>query len=369
MLVEISLSLVGILGLAFWWRLRVGKAVVEQELTAELSNSSPSLAAQAKPAPSSQEAVKGVGDRIGAYQLEEHLGEGGMAQVYRATKLGADERSYALKFIKSEFAKDEQFRKRFRREIKLCQVLKHPNIVALEDWGEEGDCLFLVLEYVEGQDLDERISPDGLELSEILLYLEGLVCGLSYAHDRGVVHRDLKPGNVMINHLGEIKIMDFGLARGGGDKVTKTGNSMGSPAYIPPEQITGAEPTPAADQYSLGIILYELLTGHRPFREKNPLKLLMQQLSETPPDPTTFKSDLHPNCAAIVLRMLEKSPEDRFSSLHSVKEGLRAVEQGQEWVLPARPRPTEKITASDVEISLSEQTDHDDDTMDFQVSS
>ena len=238
----------------------------------------------------------------------------------------------------------------------------------MEDWGEHGGSLYLVLEYVEGQVLTERISTQAPSLTQVYPYLEKVLDALIYAHDRGVVHRDLKPDNIMITTTGEVKLMDFGLARGEeGDKVTQTGSSMGTPAYIPPEQITGARPTPAADQYSLGVILYEFLTGHRPFKEKNPLKLLMQHLSEVPVDPLKLNPELPPSCGAILLRMLEKSPEQRFESLRVVQEGLAALARGEAWEVPKRPMNPEEIRTSRVEVVLPNSTTQDDETTGFQV--
>ena len=309
-----------------------------------------------------------VGETLGDYKLLEFLGEGGMARVYRGVKVGAPETEVALKLIKEEFSSKEDFRRRFERETRVCEGLTHPNIVGLEGWGEEDGRLFLALEFVGGQLLTEKLSPDGLDLNEVLGYLEGLVAGLNYAHGQGVVHRDLKPDNVMVTADGEVKIMDFGLARTqDGDKVTKTGDAMGTPSYFPPEQITGAEPSAAADQYSLGVMLYELLTGSRPFNEANPLKLLFQHLSEQPPDPLEKKPDLNPVCASIVLRMLEKSPENRFTSLSVMLEGMRAVARGEEWSLPLLETVAETQESVKVEISPSEGPADDEATQGFQV--
>lgn len=340
----------------------------EKAEPAELTRAVPTVKMPA-PKAAVKEPANLAGETVGGYRLLEFLGQGGMASVYKV-RAKEDDRFLALKLILPQFAHDQAFRRRFEREVRVCKDLQHPNIVRLEDWGDDDGTLFLALEYVDGDVLTASVQEGGLPLDRVVSFVSGLVDGLSYAHDLGVVHRDLKPDNVMLGAHGEVKIADFGLARSQeAEKITKTGDSMGTPAYFPPEQVAGAPPTGAADQYSLGIMLYELLTGKRPFNEKNPLNMLFQHLSEPPPSPLIHKPDLHPTVVAIVLRMLEKSPESRFSSLRSVKEGLLAVAQGQEWELPpavaARPRP--ERTDLSVRPVSSASSEGDDQTMEFQV--
>ncbi len=314
------------------------------------------------------------GDRAGGYQVLDWLGEGGMATVYKVQGATPGGSPLALKLIKPEHAADVTFRRRFEREVQLSRKLEHPNIVRLLDSGQEGETLYLALEYVDGGMMTSLLRPEGMPLAEAYPYLEGLIDGLAFAHDLGVVHRDLKPENIMLTSSGQTKIADFGLARSEeAGKVTKTGDSMGTPAYFPPEQITGAQPTWAADQYSLGVMLYELLTGTRPFTEKNPMKMLMQHLSEPAPSPLQHRPDMDPTLAALLLRMLEKSPENRFASLAEVKAGLHALAHGQPWTMPAATAPAVAPSTlpppTITPLPSNPVSDEDDSTLGFQVSS
>lgn len=357
MVIEATITTIGIVGLALWLRFRSSKV---KEPLIDSGEPSPSHDSQGDHSLASPEI-------LGHYRLVAYLGEGGMAQVYRAEK---DSAPFALKLIREEFAEDAEFQKRFRREIAVCKDLSHPNIVSLLDWGEEGGMLYLVLEYIEGRELSEVIDDGPLGLLEAQSYIQGLIDGLVYAHERGVVHRDLKPSNIMVTESKVVKIMDFGLARNAdGDKVTKTGDSMGTPAYLPPEQITGALPNPKADQYALGVILYEMLAGRRPFEEKNPLKMMMKHLQEVPPDPLEFNPELHPLAAKILLRMLEKSPESRFGTLLEVKEGFKALAQGQPWEMPKANTLEVRNEAPSVKVDFTSEPPDNDETAGFQVSS
>ena len=330
------------------------------------------MEASIEPAPQpSKDGRKFVpGQEFGEYTIEAFLGEGGMAEVFKVSRADRPGEKLALKLVREELANKGDFQKRFHRETEVCKNLAHPNIVALRDWGECEGRSFLVLDFVEGKELGAYLRDGGMSLSELFPLIEGIIAGLVHAHNKGVVHRDLKPANIMVDSAGNPRIMDFGLARTkDGEKVTKTGDSVGTPAYLPPEQITGATPTPKADQYSLGIMLYELLTGQKPFREKNPLKMLMQHLSEPPPDPLSVKSDLHPTCARILMRMLEKSPENRFENLEMVRSGLKALALGEDWEFPEQSEVALTEASVDVKISVSPESTDDDETIGFQVGS
>jgi serine/threonine protein kinase len=275
-----------------------------------------------------------LGQKVGKYQVERPLGAGGMALVYLAREEGATE-SVALKVVRDGIAKESDFQDRFLREIEVSATVNHPNVVRLLDSGVHQGSPYLVQEFVDGESFSSLYRPGGRDLSEMLPYVNGLIEGLLCIHSQGIIHRDLKPDNIMVTRQGQVKIMDLGLARSKDvAQLTKTGQSVGTPAYFPPEQITGADPTPASDQYSLGILLYELFTGVRPFNEKLPMKLLFQHISEQPADPRDHNPNLHPTLSAIILRMLAKTPEARFSDLTSVKQGLECVATGRPWELP-----------------------------------
>ncbi|MCA9795649.1 MAG: serine/threonine protein kinase, partial [Candidatus Eremiobacteraeota bacterium] len=212
-----------------------------------------------------------LGKVLGAYRLVGRLGAGGMAVVYKAipeSELAngpeaAEKAAVAVKLMNQEYTEDPDFRRRFDREVQVCQELDHRNVVRLVDWGQESGALYMVMELVDGQTLGDILDDrKALEPQEFLTYMEGICQGLNHSHKKGIVHRDLKPSNIMVTKNGLIKIMDLGLAKGdrSDHKVTQTGDALGTLAYMPPEQFTGGVVTPYADQYSLGVMAYEMLT-------------------------------------------------------------------------------------------------------------
>lgn len=289
-----------------------------------------------------------VGKTLGKYLILEKLGEGGMATVYKAvpeSTLNLKD-TVAVKVMQSKMAQDPEFRDRFLREVKVSNNLSHPNIVRVEDWETRPEMLYLVLEYVPGQTLDRKIPRTGLTPQEALSYLEPVAAALVYAHGLGVVHRDLKPENIMITNNGVLKVMDFGLARTNeGTKLTKTGSALGTPAYMPPEQIAGAEPQPANDQYAFAIMAYELLTGHRPFESNDIMTVLFMHMEKAPEPLRQIKPEIPADLELLVLRMLEKNANHRLPSFEAVLEGLQAVAAGRPWQPPPLPElPARRTT-------------------------
>lgn len=287
-----------------------------------------------------------VGKSLGGYLVLERLGEGGMATVYKAVPLSTLnlKDTVAIKVMQSKMAQDPEFRQRFEREVRVSKGLNHPNVVRVEDWGEQDGLLFLVLEYVPGETLDRKIPRSGFGAVETLRYLEPVANALVYAHGLGIVHRDLKPENVMVTKSGTIKVMDFGLARTHeGTKVTKTGSALGTPAYMPPEQITGAAPRPATDQYAYGIMAYELLTGRRPFESQDIMTVLFMHMEKAPTPPRELKPEIPIALEKLVLRMLEKDANRRLPSFEVVREALATIAAGRPWEPPPQPEmPTRR---------------------------
>lgn len=263
-----------------------------------------------------------AGRRLGEYLITARLGSGGMATVYRAIPYDSldESQAVALKVILEE-RRDEEFFQRFRREVEVTRSLNHANTLRLFGWGEDEGLFYLVMELVEGKPL--RPPPGGLSTEQFRLYLPGLLDGLIYAHDQGIVHRDLKPDNLMVMSNGQIKVMDFGLARSHEMKtVTATGTALGTPAYMPPEQILGESPTPLSDQYSLGVTFYEMLCGRRPFEHEELMALIQAQLSEEAMPPSLYRDDLPLELEQVVMQMMCKDPARRFRDLGAVRVAL-----------------------------------------------
>ena len=268
---------------------------------------------------------------LGRYRLLAPLGQGGMASVYRAVPLDKVDESeaVALKVIRSDM-NCREFRARFVREIQVSMKLDHPNVLRVIDWGEEGPVLYLVMDLVRGESLCSWIESRKVELSQAFEILAGVVEALAYAHSKGIVHRDLKPSNVMVTESGRVKLMDFGLARNQEVKtLTVHGSALGTPAYIAPEQLLDGPGrgalTDRSDQYALGIMLYEVLTGRRPFDHDDPNQLLMQHLTEAPPPMSRLNPRLPRALDAVGLKMLAKKPAERYASVKEAWEALQAA--------------------------------------------
>jgi serine/threonine-protein kinase len=271
-------------------------------------------------ASSSSEASK-IAKRLGGYLLVRELGGGGMARVYQGIpEKGLDaSKSVAVKVMHREFAEDPEYKNRFYREIDLCRQLDHPNIVKLLSWGQSENQLFLIMEFVDGGPMSQRLDGRPLGPEAALELLTPLFDAIAYAHGKGVVHRDLKPDNVLLTQGGELKVSDFGLGRESQSDLTETGTTLGTPAYMAPEQIRGVGFEPASDQYALGVISYEVLSGRRPFQHSDPIQLIFLQVSQEPP---ALAGDLPPQVGEAVMRMLCKQPEQRFPSVEAAGRAL-----------------------------------------------
>jgi serine/threonine-protein kinase len=284
----------------------------------------------------------------GRYQVIEELGRGGMGHVYRVLdkKLGEE---VALKVIKPEVASDEKTIQRFRNELKTARKIGHPNVTRMYDLGEDEGTHYITMEYVRGEDLKSFIRRSGRLTVDKAITIAGQVCeGLAEAHRQGVVHRDLKPQNVMIDRDGNARIMDFGIARLlTGKGITGAGTFIGTPEYMSPEQVEGRDIDQRSDIYSLGIVLYEMLTGRRPFEGATALDVAVKQKSETPPDPKQFNPQISDELDRVILRCLGKKRESRYQSalelisdLKAVKKGLAMAEKAP--VIKSMPMPDEK---------------------------
>jgi serine/threonine-protein kinase len=264
----------------------------------------------------------------GRYLISRKLGAGGMAKVYLAEdqELG---RRVAIKILDDRHASDAQFVERFRREAQNAGGLSHPNIVSIYDRGEAGGSYYIAMEYVEGRTLKELIvargpSPIGIGID----YTRQILSALRFAHRKGIVHRDIKPHNMIVDSDGRVKVMDFGIARAGTSQMTEAGSIIGTAQYLSPEQARGAPVDQTSDLYSTGIVLYELLTGTVPFNGETPVEIAMKHLSQTPEPPSAHRSEIPRDLDYVVLRALGKDPSERYHSAEEMDSDLERIGRG-----------------------------------------
>ena len=262
-----------------------------------------------------------IGQTISHYHILEKLGEGGMGVVYKAQDIKLD-RFVALKFLPSHLSTSEEEKARFVQEAKAASAINHPNICTIYDIHEHNGQQFIVMEYVEGQTLREKKA--GLSLKQVVEIGTQIADGLAAAHEKGIVHRDIKAENIMVARDGRAKIMDFGLAKlRGVSKLTKAGSTIGTMAYMSPEQVQGIETDHRTDIFSLGVVLYELLAGQLPFRGEHEAALMYEIVNFNPPSISSIRSDVEPELERIVTKCLEKDREDRYQSVKDIAVDLK----------------------------------------------
>jgi beta-lactam-binding protein with PASTA domain/predicted Ser/Thr protein kinase len=246
------------------------------------------------------------------YRVLRRIGSGGMADVWLAEDSHL-QRQVALKVLHSRYLQDQDFIARFQREAEAAAGLQHPNIVAVFDRGQDDGVNYIAMRYVEGPTLKELIER-GLTPEQAVALVRQVLEGARFAHRNGIVHRDLKPQNVIVDEEGKAVVTDFGIARAGISEITQTGSVMGTPQYLSPEQAQGFEVTGVSDLYSIGVILYEALSGRVPFEGESAVAVAMKQVSETPQRPSSINPQVSPALDAVVMRALEKEPGNRFQS-------------------------------------------------------
>ena len=285
-----------------------------------------------------------LGDR---YELEGVVGRGGMAEVYRARDLRLD-RVVAIKTLRTDLARDQTFQARFRREAQSAASLNNPSIVAVYDTGEDMSTgvpvPFIVMEYVDGKTVRELLNDGHRLLPErILEIISGVLRALEYSHQAGIVHRDIKPGNVMVTRNGDVKVMDFGIARAMSDAqatMTQTAQVIGTAQYLSPEQARGERVDTRSDLYSTGCLMYELLVGRPPFTGDSPVAIAYQHVRENPIPPSRLDPDLPPWADAIVLKAMAKSANDRYQTAAEMNADIQRAASGMQVAAAFQPPPT-----------------------------
>ncbi len=263
----------------------------------------------------------------GRYRVAERIGSGGMADVYRAedTHLG---REVALKVLHRRFAQDQEFVERFRREAKSAAGLQHPNVVGVYDRGEHDGTYYIAMEHLRGRTLKDVVAKEApLPEQQVVDLGLQILAAAAFAHRHGVIHRDFKPHNVIVDENGQAKVTDFGIARAGASEMTETGSIMGTAQYLSPEQAQGHAVTPASDLYSIGVMLFELLAGRLPFEGDSAVSVALKHLSEPPPPISTFRPDVSPALEAVVMAALAKDPAQRWQSADDFSNALVAARE------------------------------------------
>src|SRR2546421_9109351 len=285
----------------------------------------------------------------GRYRVVRKLGSGGMADVYLAEdeELG---RRVAIKILNDRHANDEQFVERFRREAKNAAGLSHPNIVSIYDRGEAEGTYYIAMEYLDGRSLKELIVSRGPAPIPVAIdYARQILTAVRFAHRNGIVHRDIKPHNVLVDAEGRLKVTDFGIARAGASQMTEAGSIIGTAQYLSPEQARGAPVDQTSDLYSVGVVLYELLTGLVPFSGDTPVEIAMKHLSSVPEPPSAKRAEIPRDLDLVVMRALAKDPSERYHSAEEMDADLRRISRGvaispateeAATAIIARPPPT-----------------------------
>ena len=295
------------------------------------------------------------------YEITQLLGEGGMSYVYKATDKQL-QRTVAIKTLKPNYVEQEKFVERFKREAQTAANLNHPNIVQIFDWGI-GDEPFFVMEYIEGNTLTSIIANKRtISMNDILFIGAQVSSGLQAAHSKGLVHRDIKPGNIMITPEGKVKVTDFGIVSLQNEEsdITKTGSILGTASYISPEQAQGKPVSKESDLYSLGTVLYELITGRPPFDGDTPIATATKHITDKPEKLSTYRADIPKGIENAVLKLLHKYPKDRFKNAEDLravllqqKTQLQAIQTQENLVDLTSPKIKYRFTLPALVISLS----------------
>lgn len=294
-----------------------------------------------------------LGKTLGGYVIESLIGRGGMATVYLARQTSMN-RTVALKILPRDQMKDEAYYKRFEREVSIVAQLEHRSIVPVYDHGEHEGQPYIALRYMSGGSLDAPLQEGAMPLNRVLMVYQQIAPALDYAHTKGVLHRDLKPSNVLLDDAGGAYITDFGIARVFGEntttQVTLTQHGVvGTPAYMSPEQAQGQSLDGRSDVYSLGVMLFELVTGRRPFNAETPYSIAVMQVTAEPPNPRQFNPALSFSLEQVILKALRKRPDDRFQTATELTEALRIAIENPTGFNPHETQPNRRPRSADTQ--------------------
>ncbi|MFB7812920.1 Stk1 family PASTA domain-containing Ser/Thr kinase [Paenibacillus chitinolyticus] len=270
-----------------------------------------------------------IGTKLGGrYEILERIGGGGMALVYKGLDILLH-RKVAVKMLRQQYVNDEEFIRRFRREAQAAASLSHPNVVSIYDVGQEGDLHYIVMEYIEGKTLNEIIKERApLPVEEAVHYAAQICDALEHAHHNGIIHRDIKPHNILIGKNGRVKVTDFGIARAAtSSTITQTGSVVGSVHYFSPEHAKGTNTGEKSDLYSLGIVMYQMLTGELPFHGESPISVALKHLQEDAEDPRRINPMIPQSLENIILKAVRKKPDERYQSARAMMEDLETCLQ------------------------------------------
>jgi serine/threonine protein kinase len=281
-----------------------------------------------------------VGQKLDKYEITELLGHGGMATVYKAYQRDVD-RSVAIKVLPPHPGQDKQFVERFRLEARTIARLQHPHILPLYDYGDDNDVLYLVMAYVDGGSLNDRIRRGRLPLDEVQSLVQQVASALDYAHRQNVIHRDIKPDNILLDREGHTLLSDFGIVKliedsGGGASLTATGGLVGTPAYMSPEQAQGLTVSKRSDIYSLGIVVFEMLTGQQPYQAETPMQVVLKHITAPVPVLHDLLPDVSPDLEAVLQRTLVKNPDERYESAQEFYADFVRALQGDQPLTSTR---------------------------------
>ena len=265
-----------------------------------------------------------VGQALGQYELLDLVGKGGMATVYRARQQSIG-RVVAVKVLPAAFMHEETFLKRFQREVQAIALMQHPRVLPVHDYGEDRGIPYIVMAYIDGGSLAQRIKEEGpLPLPDVVRLIEQIAEGLDYAHEQGVIHRDFKPSNVLLDSRGNPYLADFGIAKVSQETAQLTGSGIvGTPFYMAPEMFSGDAPSTSVDIYALGVTLYQMLSGELPYKGDTPVQLMYAHLNQPVPDICAVRADAPRAVQQVLERAMAKDPADRYQSAGDLAAALR----------------------------------------------